>query len=192
LRISIRELLTVIAVLALAMASLRIGGVLAQVMLIIAGISVIAFGITAIVARDRRQTFAIGFLIPFALYAAIHFVSERNELDPYDPSALITTRSFRPLHDAFRTQTWTEPQTGEALSEFDLDPSIVPEVGPGYIYTSQSGSAGSLTEHPRRKTFMMVAHCLLASIAGYIGGRFAIIVRDTDQLIAPQSRRTKS
>ena len=181
LRIPLRELLIVIAVLAFAFASLRMGGVLAQLMLTIVGVFVVSCGIIAFVARDRRQAFSIGFLIPFKLYVGVHYASERDYLNPYDPSALLTTRSFRPLHDAFRTLTWTQPQSGEAILEFDLDPNIIPEVGPDYVYTSRSGMTGTLIENPRRETFMMVAHCLLALIGGYLGGRFAIMIRDTDQ-----------
>jgi hypothetical protein len=33
--------------------------------------------------------------------------------------------------------------------------------------------------------------CLLASIAGFLGGAFALFVRASDQVIPPESRRTK-
>ena len=187
LTFSIRELLMIVAFLAFAAASLSIGGALAMAMSTIVGVCFGALSIVAIVARDQRQAFAIGFVLPFSLYVAIHYASEADELDPYNHSALVTTRAVQPIHRAIARQTWTEQLSGKVLPVFKLDPYTVPEPGADKIYVSHTGTAGSLTETPDRPTFMMVAHCLFASVLGYVGAKFAVVVRSSDQTLTSAS-----
>ena len=186
MRSSVRELLAIVAFLAIAIASLRVGGVLATSFLAFASLCFLALSIVALVARDRRRAFAIGFVVPFTLYATIHYMSTWNELDPHDENSLATTQAFRPLFDVFVNQSWTENLTGKELSEFTLNPESVPQPEPGVLYVSQSGTAGIMTERPDRSTFMLVGHCLLASVAGFVGGKFAVFVHASDRTLTSE------
>lgn len=84
MRYTSRDLLAFAAFIALALASLRVGGMLAGITISLAALASMAFLIVALVDCGFRRAFAIGFLVPFLSYAGIHVLSKHNELDPFD------------------------------------------------------------------------------------------------------------
>lgn len=178
MRITTRELLTLVAFVALAIGSLRIGGALATVTVGTVISFSMAMGIVALVSRNHRQAFAIGFIVPVLAYATIHLASGRDELNPHDNFALATTQAFRPVYEAFVSSTWVEAGTGKELPDYDPTANPVRHAGGGMLPPGMPSV--TTIETPKRTTFMVVAHSLLASLIGYAGAKFAVYVRASD------------
>jgi hypothetical protein len=178
LKFTLRELLGLAAFIAISLASMRIGGVLAGVTIFATAVFATAVLIVALVAHNVRRSLAIGFLVPFLAYAVVHAASSRDELDPYGDFALPTTRSFQPLFRAFVTTTWIDFHTGKELPDYDptADPSR--HSGGGGIMSP----AGMVTmrETPNRATFTLLAHSLVAVLLGIAGAKFGAYIHKTE------------
>jgi hypothetical protein len=179
-RISLRELLLLVTLVALAIASLKYASELW--LAIVAGLAMIAFfvtGIVAVVDRGPRQAFAIGFALTMIAYGLMLTsgqntqgprgnVSSKNiEFHPWK-GRLPTTRLLRYAH-----MVVNEPQQ---------------ETWGGGGFPMRT----TMVEHPRREVFMPVGHCWWALLLGYLGGRFALFVyvrrmRESTQLAAESS-----
>lgn len=157
---------------AIAFASLRVGGLLATCTLGAVAVFTAALGIVALVDCGERRSFAIGFLVPLIAYVAVHAYAGGNQLNPFDSSALITTRSFGPLYLAIRTVAWTETATGNVLPEYD--PSTNRHVSSGF-----GQPAVQFSQAPDQDTFTLVAHSVVVVILGLLGANFAVYIYRT-------------
>ena len=158
---------------------MRLGGVLAAITLGAVVVFITALGIVALVDRNVRRAFAVGFLVPVFTYVGIHALCGSDPLNPFDDSALATTRSFGPLLMSLRTVTWTDTDTGNVIPNYD--PSTDPTrhqfaaggggfAGPGSVQFSQT---------PNPETFMLVAHSVMIVILGLVGAKFATYIYRT-------------
>jgi len=156
----------------LGMASLRIGGVVGSITVFLAIVLCMGLGIVAFVGRNEPQAFAIGFLVPVIAYAAIVLAAGTSELDPYS-GRLPTTRALGPVYESVVTRTWFDLTTGQEVPNYD--PEKNQQAG-----VAMAGFRGGRTvggrEQPDRRTFMLLAHVLVALAFGYVGGKFAIFV----------------
>ena len=172
---SLRELMILVLFAGLGMASLRMGGVVGSITVFLAIVLCMALGIVAFVGRNEPQAFAIGFLVPVIAYAAIVLAVGSSELDPYD-GRLPTTRALGPLYESVVTRTWIDLTTGQEI------PNYVPAKNQqaGFFVAGFGGIVGgrqvTSREQPDRRTFMLLAHPLIALAFGYVGGKFAIFV----------------
>ena len=171
-----RELLFFVLVVVFGLSSLRAGGTLAAATLCIAAAAIVAIAIIAFVGRDKPKCFATGFLIPLIAYAAFHIMAGADELDPYD-GVLPTTRMLQPIFEVVVDRVWVDGITGEELPNYQ--PGANPnrhEGGP----LPTGVSPVTRAESPDRTTFMSLGHVLIAMLFGYVGGKFAVVVRDYD------------
>jgi hypothetical protein len=160
-RLSLRELLTIVAFVAIGIASLKYANDFwLAVVAAVTMLSFFAVTIVAIVDGGPRQAFAIGFALTMLAYGLIlltgrttlgfggNSYSKNIEMDPYD-GRLPTTRMLRYVHIAV-----TETQEAVVGSPF-------------------SGMAKQVVEKPQREILMPIGHCWWALVLGYAGGRFA-------------------
>jgi len=167
-------LILIVAFFALAISSLRDGGLLASFAVFAGIVLVMALAIVAFVGNAQPRAFAIGFLLPLLVYAATVLAAGSNELDPYD-GRLPTTTILRYAHQALVTTTWTDTLTGKIVP--DYNPANDSKRGSGN--GTFGGSSMAIHEHPDRPTFMSLAHLLLAMMLGWTGGKFAVYVYRT-------------
>lgn len=169
-RLSLRELLVLIALAAMAIVSLQFASATWET--VVATIAVVALTIAAIVSlvdRQARQAFAIGFVVSMIVYALLlsgGLLASRNgnlEFNP-DTGRLPTTRLLRPVFAAVAQSRWIDFRTGQEL--LDYDPQ---NPGPNDQFVSQD-------ERPERAAFMRIGHCWWALVLGYLGGWFARFV----------------
>jgi hypothetical protein len=171
-KFSSRHLLAFTLFAAIAFASLRVGGPLAACTIGAVALFTTALGIVALVDCGERRPFAIGFLVPLTAYVAVHAYAGGNQLNPFESSSLITTRSFAPLYMAIRTVTWTETATGNVLPEYD--PSTNRHISFGF-----GQPAVQFSQAPDQETFTLVAHSVVVVILGLIGANFAMYIYRT-------------
>lgn len=166
---SLRELLVVVLVAGLGLASLRLGGVVGAITILLAIVLCMALGIVVFVGRREPQAFAIGFLVPVIVYAAIVLVAGRYELNPHI-GVLPTTRAMSPIFESMVARTDVNIKTGQEVPELKAQDAIGA--------TSQGGGMATvgLSELRDRKTFMLLAHTLMGLAFGYVGGKFAVFV----------------
>ena len=194
-RFSLRELLVVFLILGVTLAALRIGGLLASAVLLCGFIFLVAITINAFAGQGSTKTFAIGFLIPCAIYAAILLASGSRELDPYE-GKVPTAPLLRYLHANVIAITYYDMQ-GNVIT--DYDPTVHMVVygggpssfvggfggGGGGGFGGGGGGAGmvpagktavSSIEGIERATFMLIGHGIIALFCGWIGGKYALHV----------------
>jgi hypothetical protein len=179
LRISLREFLLVITAVVIGCASLKLANEywLAAISLFTL-LTFIALAVIAIVDRDRRQAWALGFVIGAGIYLALVFsmrVTGDNtgivrtynaELNP-DEGWLPTTLAVRPIYDALHDHWYIDP-SGTRIRQSDVPPAFQ-----GGSRNSPSSGYGYAGEFPNRKHFMLIVHCLWALLFGYAGGHYA-------------------
>ncbi len=181
LRISLQELLILVAFIALGCAALKYANdvwctVLAASVLLL----VMAAAIAALVDRGRRQAMAIGFTVCAAIYGVAFWSAPLNnglqsrELDPYT-GRLPTTGLLKPLYESMVRRTWYDFHTGQELPNFDPQkPQTTPGAGGGPYFASNIGSPNiGSQEFPDRGQFMTVGHWLWVMLVSYCGARFA-------------------
>ena len=170
-RLSLRELLALLTLLALAVVSLQFASATWET--IVGAIAVVAFTAAAIVSlvdRQARQAFAIGFAVSVLVYSlvlsraslgsqAAGSPAPNMEFNP-DTGKLFTTRLLRPVYAAVAKSRWIDFRTGKEV--LDYDPQ---HPGPDMQYIS-------LDERPERAAFMRIGHCWWALLLGYFGGWF--------------------
>lgn len=169
-RLSLRELLVLIALAATAIVSLQFAS--AGWVTVVAGIILAAFAMAVIVAlvdRHARQAFAIGFATSMVVYgvvlAGLCFNSAWASLE-FNPDAgmLPTTRLLKVAYAAVVKTRWVDFRTGQEVPDYDQQ-----NPGPNAQYIS-------LDERPVRYTFMLIGHCWWALVLGYLGGWFGRFV----------------
>jgi hypothetical protein len=161
---TLRELLFAVLFVALGLASLRAGGALASIMMLLAIVLTMGLAIIAFVGRGELRAFAIGFSIPVLIYAVTVVVIGPNEFHPYR-AQLPTSRILAPIFGAVVDQKWIDTQTGEVVPDYD------PSVGDPF-----AGRDVRFSEQPDRQTFMTVGHVLIGMFFGYAGGKFAVLI----------------
>jgi len=188
---SIRGLLVCMALVALAIVSLRLAtegwrmAVLTVLFVVFA-----AAVILAVVERGPRQAFAIGLALTITIYGSAIVLAgigvegrggyTNREFNPA-AGRLPTTRLMRPLFDAMAEVRWTEQSTGQVLSDSDAqkyqaDP-VAWVASPQGQRLSRGGFPGiSMSETPSRSLFMTIGHTWWAILLGYCGGLFARFV----------------
>ncbi|NND97949.1 MAG: hypothetical protein HKN47_11535 [Pirellulaceae bacterium] len=172
---SLRHFLYFVASCGVLLAAMRMGGAIAQVAIIGIGVFATAQLIVAFVGSGARRAFAIGFLVPFCIYLAVHATSAQGQLDPYSDKAFPTTRSFQVLHRALVDRTWIDYQT-EAIVP-PSDPRVVELMRSGGTTMMTPAGMVTLRERPTRSMFALLAHAALASIVGLAGAIYAVYVR---------------
>ena len=162
---------------ALSLASMRVGGLLAAFNVGAVAVFATALAIVAFVDRAGRRAFAIGFLIPLFAYVGIHTFSVGNQLNPFEDSALATTRSFGPLYMALRTVAWIDTATGNVIPDYD------PSTDPRQQFARGGGFGGPVpvrfSQTPDQETFTLVAHSIVVVILGLVGAYFAMYIYRT-------------
>jgi hypothetical protein len=129
MRISLRELLIVVAVAAVGLASIRFAGTeVRPLMQLVAGLLLVASLIRAIFDRGQRQAVAAGFFICATLYGlaahysdvAMYGTSRPTAPDPELRSTFPPSRALLQLHASVIGFEWVDVSTGEPL---DFDPT---------------------------------------------------------------------
>jgi len=159
-----------IALAALAVVSLQFASALWET--IVAAIIIVSFVMAAIVAlvdRQARQAFAIGFAVSMVVYGVVLSLGSLSssaanpEFNP-DTGKLPTTRLLRPVFAAVAESRWIDFRTGQEVPGYDPQ-----NPGPGMQFVS-------LDERPERTAFMRIAHGWWALVLGYLGGWLARFV----------------
>jgi hypothetical protein len=216
LRISLRELFILVAVAAVAIASLKYAN--DQWLAIVAGVTMVVISIVfiiAIVDRGSRQAFANGFALTMVVYAAAVLTGwsasgfgqtqvKNVEFDHWE-GRLATTRLLRYVYSAVDSSGYYDIASGKELAGFDpSDPANRGKIGWGGGGIGGGGGFGgggivggkapsvSYLQFPPTEKFMPIGHCWWALLFGYVGGHFACYVygrrmRDEQKLAAETS-----
>lgn len=176
-RISLRELLILIAIAAVCLVSLKHAShTWLSLVVSMSILMVFAAVIVAVAECGPRQKFALTFAI---LSAGYYFVvvttpgAEASGMTPGvsrepDGGAVLLPTSHL-LHFVWsRTQVmeWVDPFTGKTLGKVAPGQPPPPvSAGPGF--------APNLISHPPYEKFMRIGHFWWALLFGYLGGRFA-------------------
>jgi hypothetical protein len=173
-RISLRELLSLVACCALALVSLKYAS--ETWVAAVAALAMLAFFVaivTALVDRGPRQAFAIGFAVIVVTYGWIVLHTPLSYSGPNAPPTLEfdqwsgrlpTTRLLRYVHQAVDRSQWID-RNGNVIANYN--PASHDPSAPG---------AGSIREIPPREQFMPIGHMWWGLLFGYIGGRFGQFV----------------
>jgi hypothetical protein len=176
---SLRELFAIVLFFAMGLAALKTGGVLAGLILIVAGLLSMAMAIVAFVGIGAPKAYAVGFILPVTIYAVCVAIGGQNELDPYD-AKLPTAHMLRYAHQKLVTKAYIDPVTGKVIPDFDPAAQARSSTITGGMMGMSGFGPGiigpSLLETPDRPTFMLLAHTLLALILGWLGAKFAMRV----------------
>jgi hypothetical protein len=169
--LSLRELLLLIAIIALAIASMKYASPAWRTCVYTITMAVFMWAaVIAVIDRGPRQAFAIGMVLLMVIYGMVvtNGVAGRpegtREMDPRS-GRLPTTRAVNYLFPPTETVEWVDVRTG----------NVVPNYNPAN--SPSSGMVGRrISQTPDAATLMAVAHCWWALLLGYIGGRFARVV----------------
>jgi hypothetical protein len=167
MRISLRELLIGVALVALALVSLRNANYYTVWPAVATGVTMVALFVALIVAvvdRGPRQAFAMGFALTAVAYGLMLLSVRTSNFDQFE-GWLPTTRLLAYVHRAVDRGGYYDHQTGQ----------LVPDYDPSKLLVGATVTA-SYREDPPREVFMPIGHCWWALILGYAGGWFARFV----------------
>ena len=169
LQVSLRELLFLVLLAAIGLASLRAGGIAGSIVIMLAIVATMGAAIVAFVGRHSMQAFAIGFLLPVLVYGAAILVIGQSELDPNYRGGLPTSSLLRPAFRLMVKVEWMNLATGQIDPNYDVatDPT--------------SGAVMIGQESLNRHEFMALGHVLFAMLFGYAGAKFAVAVHRKQQ-----------
>lgn len=186
LKFSVAEICALLLIGGVGFAALRTGGMLASAALVVAMLLFIATSIAAIVAEEKLQRFAIGFIVAGGIYGALALYFGPSELTPEEGS-LPTTQALKPLRDAMTTFTYANLLTGETLTHEEALAAQAGSISADRPLVLSNPTRQPLvlgaTSTPTAEEFMSVAHVLIGMALGYAGGKFA-------QAIARRERPT--
>jgi hypothetical protein len=118
MRISLRELLIVVAVVAVGITSLKLGTLALQtVVQLMVGVLLLRFLVVALIDREGAQAFAIGFVACGFSYAAVSYLDRIDQ--PAFTGAFGTTRLLDLAHPLFQSHQWVD-RTGQAIGDIAL------------------------------------------------------------------------
>jgi hypothetical protein len=171
-RLSLRELLLLIAMVALACASMKYASPAWRTCVYTITMAIFMWAaVVAVIDRGPRQAFAIGMAILMVIYGVliVNGTSGRSqggnrEMNPAS-GRLPTSRIVEYLFPITESVQWIDRETDQVLPSYDLT-----NPPPGirvYARTKRT---------PDPTTLMAIAHCWWAILLGYIGGRFARVV----------------
>jgi hypothetical protein len=169
-RLSLRELLLLIGIVAAAIASMKYASPAWRTCVYTVAMAIFMWAaVVAVIERGPRQAFAIGMALLMVIYGVLFISAPRRregnlELD-IEYGRLPTSRAVKHLFPPSETIEWTDARTLKELPNYD--PANPP---PGIQAFSQTRRT------PDPPTLMAIAHCWWALLLGYIGGRFARVV----------------
>lgn len=166
-QITLRELMLVVLFAGIGLSGLLVGGLMASMLVGGVMILTVGFAIVAFVGRDQLRALAIGFLIPVLAYGAMVLSIGPIELDPYE-GHLPTTQLLLPAYQRIVKTEYFNLATGAPAPGYD------PATAPKFGGSGFGGPAMGARETPDRKTFMSLAHILIAMLLGYCGAKFAV------------------
>jgi hypothetical protein len=169
-RLSLRELLLLIAMVAVAIASMKYASPAWRTCVYTITMAIIMWAaVIAVIDRGPRQAFAIGIVLLMVIYGVLFIngtrLSEGNRELDLQYGRLPTSRVVKYLFPPTETVQWYDGRTGQLLANYD---PANPPPGP------QAFSRTRRTPDPQ--TLMAIAHCWWALLLGYLGGRFARVV----------------
>jgi ABC-type amino acid transport substrate-binding protein len=190
MRISLRQLLSLVAAVAVAIVSLKYASEAWQAL--VAVLTVLAFFaslVIAFVGRGPRQTFAMGAALAMGVYALI------VQLEPRQVESALkwtTNAVLRQFYSAVVRTAYLDPTTGQELVGYDPDAAqadgaqndaskSAAEPEPpswGRLFTSIAGNRnGVITKTiPDMTTFWYTGHNWFTLLFGFLGGHFARFV----------------
>jgi hypothetical protein len=165
-RISLRQLLIVVAIVALAIVSLKYASPFWQGLIGLAAmLAVSAAIIAAIFERGPRQSFAIGFVIVILGYALLFIAGLRLQL----PTSLLLSH----LYLAISRSEWRNTTTGQIESEESaIRLQATPKIGVGGL----SFPAVESRSYPLPEYYYPTGHYWWTLILGYVGGFLAQLI----------------
>jgi hypothetical protein len=198
-RLSLREMLALVALVALAIASLKYANdVWVAIVAAVVMIALFSALIVAVMDRGPRQAFAMGAALTMVAYGMVLSTGHRTregysrniEFDQWE-GRLPTTRLLRYVYKVVDNGYYFDQRTGKVIPNYDPNtprPNDPGFIGGGFAF----GPVASRMEIPPREKFMPVGHCWWALILGYAGGQFARFVywrrlRDEQKLPAETS-----
>lgn len=183
-RISLREVLIVVALANVAIASLKYANEFW--LLLVAAVTMIVLFVVLIVAavdRGSAQAFAIGFALTMISYGFVLMTGQRTtgsggsvyskniEMDQWE-GHLPTTRILRYIHNGVGRGEWTD-MNGKVIPGYNPNKPVIPNASGGGFFP---GVSAHHREIPPREIFMPIGHCWWALALGYAGGHFARFV----------------
>jgi hypothetical protein len=185
MRISLRQLMVLVAVITFAIVSLKYASLFWQGFIgLIAMLAVCAAGIAAIFERGPRQVFAMGFVLVVSVYALFIVAGLKHQL----PTSLLLERLYPVVSETGWFNTATNQRETEA-SAARLMASNPPSIGPLGIAIPSPVQAETF---PIRIYYYATGHYWWALLLSYLGGKFARFVymqRTNEQ--TQQSTRVK-
>jgi hypothetical protein len=166
MQVSLREMLTIVAFVAIGTASLKVDGLLSSIFVALALLLCMAMAVMAVVDRGPRQAFAIGFVICALVYGTVVFASRATEFQPH-AGRLPTSQLLTPLYEAIVKRTWIDGISGKELPNYQPEGS-----GDSAVVAANRLGISLSAESPGRITFMSVGHILWALVFSYAGGKF--------------------
>jgi len=184
-RLSLRELLSFVALVALGITSLRYAS--DAWLALVAGVTMIALFVALIVAvvdRGPRQAFAIGFALTAIAYGAVLMTGQTTrgnsgnvtsinvEFNTWE-GRLPTTRLLRYVHTAVEHGGYYDFKTGVEVPDYDPAKDPRPRMGGGGFGGAGGFSTISYREVPPSGVFMPIGHCWWVLLLAYAGGLLA-------------------
>lgn len=121
MRISLRELMLVVAVAAVGMAGLKFASTeMRTVVQAMTGLILLAMLVKATVDRGARQAFAVGFAVCALIYLLVLSVSLNTSVLNRSIGTFGTGSALDGLHKLFVTQYWIDQETGREAMNFQV------------------------------------------------------------------------
>jgi hypothetical protein len=177
-RISLRQLLLLVAAIALALVSLKYASPLWQA--IVGLVVLLAFftaGIRAIVDRGPRQAFGMAMAIVMLSYGLL-FVEWLGVAQQLPTNLLLIY-----AHNLVNKDHWVKPHSGEIVPQGDVGSITWNTSTQAY---NLNGVTVELQYYPPVDEFVRIGHYWWALLLGYLGGCFAqfVYLRQTKELAA--------
>lgn len=183
-RLSLRQLLLFVALLAVACSALQFANEWWKLGLFcFTTLFFMATAVEAIVSRGVRQSFAIGFVICGGIYLVLIALLGRGELYQFESGQLPTAQLLRELHTLISGTVYVSAETGERIAESQLT-----EGQAKLTRNVQTFGSASTFQQPvwtplyrlEPATFLFVGQCLwtlLIACLGGLYGRYAYLRR---------------
>jgi hypothetical protein len=175
-RLSLRQLLLFVAILAVASCAMQFANEWWKLGLFcFTTIFFLAAAVEAILSRGVRQSFAIGFVVCGGIYLVLVALLGRGELYQFEPGQLPTTQLLRELHSLISGTVYVSGETGERIAESQLT-----EEQAKLTRKVQSFGSTSTYEQPiwtqayrlDPGTFLFVGQCLWTLVIACLGGLY--------------------
>jgi hypothetical protein len=174
-RISLREFLTLFALVAMAIASLLYASAAFRVLVsLLTMLAYIGAVIAVIVDRGPRQAFAIGLAISMTIYAVL--IIHARVAGHQNYNAELYADEVRVIKGSLPTTSILQ-KVLSAIVEWKDD--------------SRVRNRADEPEFPNSREIMRIGHCWWALLLGYVGGRFAAFLY-TRRIREQQPLATKS